>query len=437
MKLTFDYMELKSVLDELSLITTDTSMEEQYKNFFIVAEKESEGQEVTNGVIVGTHNTNVINAISTKASKEISQSDFDGKNIFLVDSRSILNALNTFNGLNSTRITDVSLDLNSEGLDADMIVSEVPLDIEDETKAYLNQKTTIKIRTRPINKITQDKVIRVLEYKEEEEVIPTSPIIGYFSTLTPVAIKEKNVTMNNIMFSDDISYVLTATHGTTLLNTMTDHFKGVKLKAKNSEIMLNFVNDVRNVNIAREDVGKGQVTIYLRKGKDLNVAQEEDFNVRESILIVDCATLQNVFNMTSYTKLGADSLTVDRSYFLDVIKRLELSTKPSVVNIKSDKSSGVQKTRMKIVNDIVNLEIPVLESESLNDYELSFRIMPKILKELLLSHIQYADTFILHPELTPEGKIFLGVTDHNDFWKTKTSSLEKSTKTYFEKEVTV
>lgn len=425
MKFKFQFEELKNVLGVLSSITSDTTMDEQFKNFFFVAKKE-EGMTEQN-VVIGTHTATLINSYEVKAEVISEETDLEGLNIFLLDSKSIMNVLKPYTSLSLTVATTVELELNSEGLDADTFISEEPIDKEDETRQNLYQRNQLKTRTRVLGKITKDKVNRLVTYDKTNETTESpKKLLGYLATLVPVVLKEKNVQMSNIMFSEDLVYTLSSTHGTSLTNILSDKFKNVRLRNKNAEILKDFIGSSDQLFMQRIDSGKGQVTLIFRKEAMESVLpegyEEESVsdNEHNSILIIECAELVQTFDMTAYTQLSENVLKVDRDYMMDILKRLELSSKPSVVQVKIEPD----KAEMVIKNDIVNLEVPIQDFKGLGEY--SFRIMPKVLRDLLIGHIRYMDTINLHLEEEATGKTFLGVDDDSNFWKTKSTTLDKS-----------
>ena len=390
MKLIFNYDNLMSALQEVSLIVEDSSVADDRKNV---------------NIEVGTTAVKIIGVSNRIANRNILERDSYqlefgageelGENesyLFSVRNKQLLNFLNTYKNLRKTRVDSVILDIPTDhvvnentgrkilGGILKCIMIEVPIEVEEGEEVKV-QRGEAKFNLLNIPVEIQKAVVSTIDESNLVDVVSESLML-YTLTLMPI-LEGGDTLKNYIHFDTDNVVALTNRLHVVIKNLI--QTKGKEQENPFTQLRLhkkciNFLNKVLANADETVKVAKDNRYLYFKwPNNELSLAYEP-FTVNYT-RILEQITKNN-------------GLWLDRAYLKDVLKRFSLSGQEMYFEVKP-KERIIHLKSADFEQD--------LDMESISGYDgiekITFRIMPSALTTCIIGD---DDAFIYPDE--PNGE---------------------------------
>lgn len=392
MKITVPYQELESTMQVVTAVVSDRTLVEDARNLIILIKD--------NKVRFAAYAVNTISATNVEAIVEKEDTDTfeeDGSYIALLRVKDINNILATFRSLTKTEATDVDLVIHER--EALMYVHEIAIDPDAPNADKYNQVSQFHV-AKPVLKSFIKKEITRLNDIPEGKVVETANLLFYIDSLYPTIAKETRESSRDMLFSDDLVYTILSSYVAITSNALPEELKGFRITNSTVNFIKNFVSNYEAFEIHKKVAETGEVTLTIK--------------VDGSVAIITTADMSRARDIRPYTEMPSNGIVVDKSYLMDVLKRMSLSNEATTVGIKIENGVGI----LKVVSKTMQQEVPIFKATGEGDFV--FTIKPEILSSVIFSHSAYTqDDIYLFIGETKRGTYELGVCDESKVWNTK------------------
>ena len=283
MKLKLAYSDFVSALKYASTVLSDSSL----KSKVVIITASAEKVDIT--------------AYSPLAFMRVGLEAFDyegeGTWQFQLNYEDLYHLLNSFSNLYKTQAVDIAFE--DDGVKILTSVTEEAIDPDD---SALAQIVKFYLTAVPIKKSISDEIST--EYMGELEVVSSSALLMYLSSLIPLMANDANGSMvNQINFESDYVFIMKNNIAAFFKNKLPQAFEGISLRYSNVNILKKLAENYEDL-----DVGRDENSLYVQAD-----------NIQAFIRFVP--------NKYKYDKYVQDlsnehGIVVDRKYFRNVLKRL-------------------------------------------------------------------------------------------------------------------
>lgn len=384
MRFNCTYDVLVNKLTDVANVVEDSMSSDELKN--IIIRLDSTKNEVT---LVGLNQLITLKRIipAEHCSFELEEGEGTNGILFLqLKSKELLNFLNSYKSVRTTRVEDVTFELNTRGV---VICKVLEKDVETE-KPYVSNWAFQNI---PI-KENMRQMINLPAPEGELMQLPSVNLLWYTKTLLPVLTNGTNL-FSQMLMGD--TYVVA--FNTAYVALMANQFKGTGLfeNLKFSYRALTFLDKII-CNEPMYDVARTDTHIYFK-------SENTEAFVRYDTKMAEYGTYVSAFKREH-------AITLDRILFKDIMKRLSLLNDTVEVVIDAEVNE------ITLSNSKYTQTIPIDSTENFAEVgKLSFKIMPDVLNKAILGDdTEFTPDFNIYYCPQQGGSAVIVFTDSSKTW---------------------
>ena len=404
MKIITSYSALTNALDTITPVLNDKLMMEENKNVLFWV------HDNTVSVICSNLYTSCIAQLASTLEFAEGE-DANTAYYVMVKAKELLDNIKCVSGLRATKISDVTFDIRENEIR--LLIHEVAANEEDPNASKMDQVSKFRLsKVKVVERIKTElnDSLKHIENETDYVTIQQSRMLAILEALIPAVNSDARDTVNTrITFNDGFAYVIPQTYAAFVKNVLPE---GVdKFIISNS--VATFI----------QSFFRAEPTTQFKKFATQGDA--EIIVIKNSIAtaVIKCTNANKAFNITAQKEIPSTGIAVNKDYFLDVMKRIEMTK--AEVNFKITITEG--NATCMVVNKALSQELPVLKAEG--NGEFNFTIKPDILSSISFKQFKDdANLLFMYMATDDTGKVTLVITDdmmvgEDHLWHTFTKGL--------------
>lgn len=403
------FNSIAPALDVASSVLSDKALDDKLRNLSFYMKGEN--------VYLATHNGNVTD-VTLLPEAEVTLREGEVKPDFLtIVAKGVMDALEPFKSLSRTRVS--SLEFHAEPTNATipyatrLHINEVPLDPDAEDASNFYQTSKVQLNTvLLVSRFAQ--AIQSVNLDAGGEAVSIPVLKVTLDALYQTIVKQKNQLNATLYFSEDYVYTSPTFGACMLKNHLPASMKNIQLNLGIVSFLRNLISTADTMTV--EQIPQPQNAVHLL------------VKVGNSTTLITCPDMTRAFDIRGYIEVPDNAIAVDRSYLLDVMKRLTGGKNSITLEVTITNTEVGSQGTLRISNETFVQNIPVSKSKGQGDFILG--VPHDTLSAFLMSHFNFLagtdlpDLIYIFLEKDERDSIVLAVKDSTGVWHTKSSKLQ-------------
>ena len=309
MKLSIDFAELQSIINESSIILTDKSVDDKRKNIIFLVTPDS-----TKLVFY-----NPFTFARVEAESAVSDGIEEGENwVFQVRLSEVQKIMSSYNNLNRTHVE--TLDFIDAKSKVRMVLHEVANDEEYEflSRDSVNNLDSIPVISSIITEVSN-------EVPEDMEDVEVSLLSTYLEGIIPLLTNEGKGVSSRINFSDKYIFLISNVMSIFYKNALPDSFKNLALGYSSCVYLKKLCDTIEGEAMSMKCLDK---VVCVSTGKSDTFMRWQPIKIKYDMYINNLKT--------------DNCIQLDRLYLKDVLRRLVIETDGTFSINKADSTVVIE-----------------------------------------------------------------------------------------------
>lgn len=401
-RLNFD--DLVKGMQTVNAVVSDKALKDNMKNMVLWVTGET--------VRLAANSFHIASAEELAATVTYEEGENQEDNLILIRAKDITNLISSFAGLKRTKVDYIEFEPNKDGSGVFIRIKEMAIDEDMANANAYNQISRYRFSRENVLDNLRREVTSIVSHVEGE-LVPSVNFNIYMDALYPTVAKETRDNTSYLMFSDKHVYTFVNTYVAMLENKLPEVFRDFKLSNNIALFIKGFISGDENF-VINKTVGKdGVVLLTLQAGK--------------SVAVIKCPDMSRAFILDNFLDVPENGIEVDKIYLRDVLKRMELGSDTSLIEImlERDETTGATSSKFVVSSEKMRQEIPVDRAKGQGNF--SFNLRSEQLKALIFSHTDmFEDKVFIYLEINDKGQVEIACGDNQKFWRTRSNGVAQA-----------
>lgn len=397
MKIVTGYNELCAAISRVTAVFCDKSLGEDLRTILF---------EIRDGV-VSLCTINFEAGCKTVLPVQSCESATDGE-IMCLSAKSLQNRLSGFSSLNITKVDSVTIETTET---KGRILIKFEESAKDEKMPYADKYAKTTTYTVENTQEQKEQVVMLgLLHKQDSRtdgtVIKSTEINNYLDALLPILSKDAvDNTTNRITIDEEYVYAVPKTFVTLMANTLPATMQNIILRRTATQFLNSLCDISEELNVWQQ-LPDGATSDSL--------AVLLCIKAGETTAIIRVITAKMKFNIDSFKTLPTNGITVDKRYFTEVARRIQLAGRDVIVKFDCN-ADGNQEVIIESKDGIEY--IPVIGKSGTGKF--SFELTPDaLLAHTMLHYKTDAEYLYMFADETDNKSMTFACSDSTQAWQT-------------------